>query len=457
MQAWENFLKVLEKELGVETTDKWLRNLRVVDFDAMNLYLEAKDAFQVMWFEEHIRKKADQLVNNNQRKIKIHIATKNSQKNLKKPTLKKGEEPPPGFILSFDELDPLLTFENFVPSECNLLAYKLLCKISNYDSVSKQVIPSSGELASFNPIYLFGGHGTGKTHLLMATAHALQTRGLKILYVRAETFTEHVVTAIRAGEMSIFRHAYRNVDILFIDDVQVFSRKGATQEELFHTFNTLHLGGKQIVLSANCSPLELQYIEARLVSRFEWGIVLPLETLPEPDIKKVLEAKANAYGSPLHPKVEEFLIETFTTNTKSLTRALEALILRHHLKLKEQNKPPQPITVQTVKYLLKDFIDQEAQKALTPEKIIQTVAEYYGIKTEDIFSKTQRRETVLPRQIAMFFCRNRLGIPFTKIGELFSKDHSTVMSSVRLIQEGVECNNKEIAAAHHGIAKKLNP
>lgn len=454
MQAWEEFLKEIEKEIGPETAKKWLYSLKVTDFDACNLYLEAKDAFQVMWFEEHIRKKTNQLfLNNNHKKIKIHLSVKGQYK-PKKPE-KKENQAPPTFSLAFDELDPHLTFEHFVPSESNLLAHKLLFKATNYDPISSQVIPNPTELASFNPIYLYGGQGTGKTHLLMATAHALNSNEQKALYVRSETFTEHVVSAIRAGEMSQFRQAYRSVDILLIDDVHLFSRKGATQEELFHTFNALHLAGKQIILSANCAPLELQHIEPRLVSRFEWGIVLPLDPLPREDVKKVVQKKAEAFDTQLHPKVEDFLISTFSSTTNSITRALESLLLRHNLRLQEQKKTHSPITIQIARHLLKDLIEQENQTALSPEKVIQIVAEFFGITTQDILSKNQKRECVLPRQISMYFCRTKLKIPYTKLGEVFSRDHSTVMSSVRSIENHLASNDKEVSVAHRGITKIL--
>lgn len=454
MQAWQDFLKEIEKEIGQETAKKWLYSLKLTDFDACNLYLEAKDAFQVMWFEEHIRKKTNQLLfNNNHKKIKIHLSIKGQYK--PKKVEKKAKQAPPSFSLSFDELDPHLTFKNFVPSESNLLAHKLLFKATNYDPISSQVIPNPSELASFNPIYLFGGQGTGKSHLLMATAHALNSSEQKALYVRSETFTEHVVSAIRAGEMSLFRQAYRSVDVLLIDDVHLFSRKGATQEELFHTFNALHLAGKQIILSANCAPLELQHIEPRLVSRFEWGIVLPLDPLPQEDIKKVVQKKALAFNTQLHPKVEDFLISTFSSTTNSITKALESLLIRHNLRLQEQKKPQSSISIQTAKYLLKDLIEQENHNALSPPKIIQIVAEYFGITSQDILSKNQKRECVLPRQIAMYFCRVKLKVPYTKIGDVFSRDHSTVMSSVKCIKTHLESNDNEVIGAHRGITKLL--
>lgn len=455
MQAWKDFLKTFEQEIGPETTRKWLNTLKVKDYDACNLYLEAKDAFQVMWFEEHVRKKTDCLLfNNNRKKIHIHLSVK-GQTNVKN-SRKKSEKPYPLFKFTFDELDPLMSFEHFVTSEANLLAHKLLFKITNFDPVSSQVISSSREFNSFNPIYLFGAKGTGKTHLLMATAHSLKLGHRNPLYVRSDTFTEHVVSAIRAGEMSRFREAYRSVDILLIDDVHLFSRKWATQEELFHTFNALHLSGKQIILTSQCSPQELQHIEPRLVSRFEWGIVLPLDPLPQEDLIKVVQKKANAFNTQLHPKVEEFLVESFSRTTNSLTLALESLLMKHLLRLQQQKKASAPITIELAKHLLADLIEQENQNALSQEKIIQIVAEYFGITSQDILSKNQKREFSFPRQLAIYFCRQNLKLPYTKIGDTFSRDHSTIMSSVKSLETLKKNHDKEFLSAHRGITKLLH-
>lgn len=460
MRAWENFLSEQETELGSDTVDKWLKPLKILKFDACNLHLEAKDSFQAMWFEEHVRKKIqNKLFNNNRKTIRVHltVANQSSQKGTKNKVKKtKTTEPQrAAFELTFDELDPHCSFEHFVTSERNILPHKLLCKITGYDPVSGKLVPTSAELASFNPIYLYGPSGTGKTHLLMATAQALRSKGLNVIYTRAETFTEHVVSAIRAGEMSTFRHAYRNIDTLFIDDVHVFSRKGATQEELFHTFNTLHLAGKQIILSANCSPGELQMIEPRLVSRFEWGIVLPLEPFSKEEVHNVLLKKAAAMKYSLNPKIAEYLEETFPNSPKSLSRALEALILRMHLNQGKPNISASSLTIPQVKNILADLVIEEQQNALTAPRIIKAVAEFFGIRPEDITGKGQSRDCVLPRQISMYLCRTMLTIPFMKIGDLFVRDHSTVMSSVKLIQKGIDSGDREIVDQVTFIKKKL--
>ncbi len=441
MQAWENFLKKQENELGIDTVQKWLRTLTIQRYDACNLYLEAKDSFQALWFEEHMRAKALHLVNGNNKQIKIHLSVSHhSPPPEKKAKGKNVNTVQPNFQLIFDDPDPTALFSNFVVSEENQIPVQLLEAIAT---------PHSN---NFNPFFLYGSSGSGKTHLLMSIAHSLRMQNLNVIYVRAETFTDHVVAAIRAGVMTHFRNIYRKTDVLIIDDVHIFSRKIATQEELFHTFNTLHLAGKQIILSANCAPQELQLIEPRLISRFEWGIVLPLKVLEGDQMQQMLQVKARALNFALPKTIIEFLVQTFTSNPKTLTKAFEALVLRLHL---DDHYSLNKLTIRSVQTLLSDLIIEEQQSALTPVRIVQAVAEHYGLRLEDVLGKSQTRECVLPRQIAMLLCREKLKMPFMKIGELFSRDHSTVISGVRQIKKVLDQNDHEMANAWHSIQKKI--
>lgn len=451
MKAWEQFLEEQEKELGQQTVKKWLRSLKIQRFDACNLYLEAKDSFQALWFEEHIREKVEAcLVNGNHKSIKVHLCVVNKAVVNKtapaSPSL--NEVQPLQFHLNFDELDPHCLFQHFVVSEDNQFTYTLLSQLAGLSN--KATTP----LGRFNPIYLYGPSGCGKTHLMMSLTQRFRTQGYQSLYARAELFTDHVVKAIRAGEMSRFRQAYRKADILLIDDLHVFSRKGATQEEFFHTFNTLHLQGKQIILSANCAPSELQFIEPRLVSRFEWGIVLPLKPLKDNDIKHLLQAKAQALQFSLPQNILDFLVATFTSTPKALIKAFEALVLRLHL---DAQNSANHLSPNAVKILLSDLLSEEQKSALTAAKIIQTIAEHYGIRSEDILGKSQTRECALPRQVAMHLCREKLKMSYIKIGDLFSRDHSTVMTSVKHIQKSLDDDHRDISRAWHAITKKLIP
>lgn len=445
MRAWDEFLALQEVELGVKATHKWLKTLKVISFDACNLYLEAKDTFQLNWFEEHIRPKIqNQFVNNNKKKIKVHLTLSDFPKESKKEGKVITQKPAP-LVLNFDQLDPQCTFEYYVPTEKNVLAEKLLRHL-----VQPLKRPKQPEI--FNPIYIHGSSGTGKTHLLMATAHALRSQGKKVIYCRAETFTEHVVAAIRVSEMSQFRQTYRNNDVLIIDDIQVLSGKTATQEEFFHTFNSLHLENKQIILSGNVSPAELSQIEPRLISRFEWGVVLRLAPFAENELRQIVSLKAKFLKFPMHNKIVDFLIDHFKSGSKSLIKALEALVLRNHL----NKQTSSALSLPSAKQFLKDLLLEEQRKALTPERMIQWVAEVFGIKAEDIVGKEQKREYVFARQIAMFLCRHQLKMTYIKIAHLFHKDHSTVMTSVKLIQGRIDSNDKEVFSVQQSIQKKLD-
>jgi chromosomal replication initiator protein len=457
MQAWEIFLKNQEAELGKETVDKWLRNLTLLRFDACNIYLEARDAFETLWFEEHIRHKAQkELLNNNQKQIKVHLSLADQKplpsKRVKGKLDKKDKDRAPShFSLIFNELDHNCTFEHFIATKENLLTYKILREAS-FPRLKQNTPPSPSNNEIFNPIYIYGNRGSGKTHLLMSIAQAYQAQGLRIIYTRAETFTDHVVCAIREGEMALFREAYRNIDALIVDDVHVFSRKGATQEEFFHTFNTLHLENKQIILAANCTPSELTFIEPRLVSRFEWGIVLNLKTLKKEELEQLLKSRAKVLGLTLTPFITEFLLENFSSNPKSLIKALEAIVLRLHL---DQQHTSTQLTLPILQKMLGDLLKQELQSLITPEIVIQIVAEHYGIRIEDILGKSQKRECALPRKLAMYLCRHHLKFPFMKIGDLFGRDHSTVMSSIKQVQELIDKNEPHTSDSLHIIRKKL--
>lgn len=464
IHSWEKFLQQLEIDMGADSVRKWLRTLKLVRYDAGNIYLEARDAFQILWFEEHARPKATEwFVRTGGKPIKIHLVYPGDPPPKGKPGRAQGKAKnqaptPPSFQLMVDSLDPLCTFDHFFSTEGNLLAYKILTEVAGCHLEKDHTSHLKSQLAVFNPIYVHGRSGTGKTHFLMATTHALREKGLRAVYVRAETFTENVVAAIRAGEMAAFRQFYRDCDVLLVDDVHVFARKAATQEELFHTFNTLHVVDKQMILSASCSPQELQLIEPRLISRFEWGIVMPLEFLKPVEFLEVLRAKSAALKFPLNKHVEEFLYQHFNSHPKTLCQAIEALVLRSHLQNRQNTgEHPRPLTIEELRYLLADFLADEEKQTLRPEQILQQVAENYGLRVDDITGRGQTRETVLPRQLAMYFCRHQLKMPFSKIGELFDRDHSTVMSSIRQIQRQLEQSDHPLVAVHGAIHKKLFP
>lgn len=439
MQAWDDFLKKQEGRLGKEVVQQWLRALKVVHFDSANLYLEAKDTFQVQWFEEHIRplvKKA--FFNNNFRLIKVHLSLETAAT----PTHKyPPSEAPSPISFSPDPIDPSMTLHNFVFGQANQVV----------SAFFDEMISGKQPLATFNPVYIWGDVGSGKTHLLCALCAIFKRRALRALYTRAETFTEHVVKAIRSSEMQAFRRAYRHVDILLIDDVHLFSRKHATQEELFHTFNALHSAGCQIILSSSSPSALLEDIEPRLVSRFEWGVSMHLKNLKAEELKEVVLQRAKNLHFPLSDTMIEFVVDTFPTS-KAVHMALEALVLRSH----QRSIHSLSLEPKTARHLLADLIEAAAKTVLTPEKIITVVASITGISKKDLLGKSQTQECSLSRQIAMYLCRQELHLSFQGIGRIFSRDHSTVMTSVRQIEKKLEQSDKEIFTFLSDVRFSLN-
>ena len=433
MKAWDDFLIFLDGKFGKSTIDKWVRPLRITRFDACNLYLEATDSFLAAWYNEHIAPLAKRnLLDNNGQALKVSLTSID--------VIPLQEEEPQKPIFSFDlkfESDPLISharLEHFVVTESNKSSFHIFCKILGLD-------PATGKTGvffpeKFNPVYIYGPSGIGKTHLLMSAAAFYRNQGLEVFYIHAETFTDHVVHAIRNGQMQLFRKTYRKLDVLIIDDIEVFGRKNATQEELFHTFNTLHTAGKQIILSASINPRLLEYIEERLISRFEWGLTLPFEKEINTEmILEIIEKRAAFYHIRLKRAIIDYLVKNFTTPA-AVCRALEYIA--------NNAASSQLVELHHVEPILLRLIEQNQKNNLSSEKILLSVAEVFGIKKEDLLSKSQSRETTLPRQLAMFLLRKELKLPYMKIGDIFHRDHSTVMSSIKQMTKSVQEGDADI-------------
>lgn len=401
MKAWTEFCHHLTKTLGSNACNQWLSAFKIVKFDARNLYLEARDAFAKMWFDEHVRPQTKQhLIANNGKPITVHLTVRGSlSKKAKAQPLEK-----PTIEYTPDLLPDHMTFEHF----CG-------------ESVAKSLL-SNFKPGEFNPIYIYGPPGSGKTHLLTAFAKTYPGSFL----VHAETFTHHVVSAMRTSDMDTFRKTYRNIDALLIDDIHLLKKRTATQEEFFHTFNALHTAGIPIIISANGAPSSLQAIEERLISRFEWGIALPLET--QTNLKEILTARLGQSQLKLTEDGQDYLLTHFA-NTTSISKALEALLLRTHM----QNITD-PLSPLKCAQILEDLLRDEKRATLAPQTILKAVADHFEISTDDLLGRSQTKTISLPRKIAMTLFRQKLKMPYTKIGDHFSRDHSTVMSSIRSIE-----------------------
>ena len=280
----------------------------------------------------------------------------------------------------------------------------------------------------------------------MAIKTLLEKHGKEVFYVTADTFTDHVVHAIRFGKMDTFRKTYRNIDALIIDDIEVFSRKNATQEEFFHTFNTLQTSGRMVVLSSVFSPRKLEGIEERLISRFEWGILLNLEASKDKTINsKLLENRLKLLSLTIDTPTKQYLLENFPS-CDLLAKAIEHL---------SKSSISETISLAGAKPILEKIIHQRMLDGLNSDKILEEIAKIFGIRVIDMQSKAQTRDCVLPRQFAMFFLRHELKIPFMKIGFIFKKDHSTVMTSIRHIENLTAKNHEETLYYINAISTAL--
>ncbi|MBN4067035.1 ATP-binding protein, partial [Simkania negevensis] len=423
-----------------------LRTLKLVRYDAGNLYLEALDSFQALWFEEHVLPQAKEgLFNNNNRKIKIHLSVMGRPL----PSRPVPENQTPVQVSKEKRKDdwPLsYTFENWIPSKENEFTLKLFTKTVGWKPEGEKWEQATINPSSFNPLYVYGPTGSGKTHLLIATAHALKKQGYRCVYVRGETFTEDMVNAIRSGFMDSFRKRYREPDVLIIDDVEVFSNKKATQEELFHTFNELHIEEKQIILSGACAPQELKAVEPRLISRFEWGVLATLVPLKDEGLRSALNTKIEELNLSLQKNVIDFLLSRLGSNPQELSQAVEALSLRLHLNSTAGRAPMLPLHLDVASSYLSDLLDKKNEQMMTPEKIVTKTASHFGISAADVTGDRQTRECSMPRKIAMYLCRKELGMPYTHIGEIFNRDHSTVMSNVHQIEKKLKSKDPDTSS-----------
>ena len=284
----------------------------------------------------------------------------------------------------------------------------------------------------------------------MACAQALISLGKNAFYIKSQTFTSHVVNAFRLSSLPEFRNTYRNVDILLIDDIHLIAGKNATQEEFFHTFNTLHSQGNQIIISSNIPPRDLKQVEQRLISRFEWGITLSLGKIDKIGLSKILDVKEKSYQLNFDDESKSFLLNTFSS-AKEIEQAMQAIILRFNKK-ETLNK----INIHLIKSYLSDLLAEKEKNILSSSFIIEVISKHFGIFSNDILGKSQTKECAFPRQIAMYFCRTKLNMPYQKIGEIFERDHSTVMTSVKFIEKGKAEKSKDIFFTLLDIEKKLS-
>lgn len=340
-------------------------------------------------------------------------------------------------------LNPKYKFDTFVVGSNNKFAH----------SASLAVAESPGE--AYNPLYLYGGAGLGKTHLMHSIGHFIleQNSETKVLYVTSEEFTNEVIESIRSGNaaaMTKLREKYRTVDVLMVDDVQFIIGKESTQEEFFHTFNVLHAAGKQIILSSDKPPKEMETLEERFRSRFEWGLIADIQA-PDYETRMAILRK-NAETCEL--EIESDIIKYIATNIKSNIRELEGAFNKIIAFAKLNKVNP---SLSLAEEALKDIIYPDKPKEITPQLIINVVSEHFAVNPDDITSKKRNSEFVIPRQVVMYLCRELTETSLTNIGKMLGKkDHTTIIHGVNKIAEEI-ISNEELKNKIDTIKKKINP
>ena len=355
------------------------------------------------------------------------------------------KEDDPLYNLKYEHanLNPKYKFDTFVVGSNNKFAH----------SASLAVAESPGDV--YNPLYIYGGAGLGKTHLMHSIGRYIleQNPDMKVLYVTSEVFTNEVIDGVRSGDtvkMNKFREKYRTVDVLLIDDIQFIIGKESTQEEFFHTFNTLHSAGKQIILSSAKPPKDMEILEERFRSRFEWGLIADIQPPDYETRMAILKKNAETYPKEIEDEVFQYIANNIKSNIRELEGAFNKIIAFSKL-----NKVD--INLAYAEEALKDVIDPDLPRDITPTLIINVVAEHFNISPTDITSKKRNSEFVLPRQIVMYLCRTMTETSLAGIAKILGKkDHTTVIHGIKKITEGI-LDNEELKSKVELIKKKISP
>lgn len=348
---------------------------------------------------------------------------------------------------SFANLNSKYTFDNFVVGNYNRFAY----------NAALAVAESPGEF--YNPLYLYGGAGLGKTHLMHAIAHFIldNNPNANVLYVTSDVFTNELIESIRQGNvnafaMTKFREKYRNIDVLLIDDIQFIIGKESTQEEFFHTFNHLHLLKKQIIISSDRPPKEIKTLEERLRTRFEMGLIADISAPDYETRMAILRKKEEQEGISIPDDIIDYIAVNITSNVRELEGALHVLKAFTVL-----SNPEKELNLKTAEDALKDYIFPDSPKKITPELIISTVSEHFNVSAEDICSHKRNANIVYPRQIVMYLCRELDDTSLQSVGKLLGgRDHSTIIHGSSKIAELVQ-KDERTKSIIDILRKKLSP
>lgn len=458
---WERALQDLKGRLSSENFDTWLAPLSVERAADATLTLRVPNKFYADWLQTHYLDLVLDALRARGAPAQLRIEFSVSEVARPRMNLRPSELPPrpsqppppvvaapsapnaasaPFYSTAGSGLNPRYLFDNFVVGPSNQLAH------------AAAVAAASSRQKRYNPLFIYGGVGLGKTHLVNAVGHRALADNphLRVLFVSAERFTNEFIWALQNHRINEFRERYRNgCDVLLMDDIQFLAGREQTQEEFFHTFNSLYHADRQIVVTSDVYPQQIPEMEERLISRFQWGLVADIQA-PELDTRiAILKAKAAQEHIALSDDVALFLAQV----VKSNVRELEGTLLRLAVKAELASRP---IDLEFAKEALRGVLPK-AEAATTVEDIQRAVCDYYSIRLADLKSHRRHRAVSFPRMVAMYLCRQRLGTSFPELGDRFGgKDHTTVMSAVRKIDGLLRNEDPAVMNAVEAIERKLN-
>ncbi len=408
---WEKAQGLLRDEMSEPSFDTWISPLNVLKLRGDALYIDTTSDF----IKKHILMRYSMLMTSAVsqaagRSLRVEFVTPQEAETLFPRT--------DNTVTASFSLNPKYTFDTFVVGNSNRFARAAALAVAEAPA------------EAYNPLFIYGGVGLGKTHLMHAIGHRIREDypDKKLLYISSENFTNELITAIQQNKNAEFRNRFRNVDVLMVDDIQFIAGHNSTQEEFFHTFNTLHTAGKQIVISSDKPPKEIMRLEERLVSRFEWGLVADIQ---RPDLETriaILRKKALSENLQVGDDVLELIAGRIESNIRELEGSLTRVVAFADLK-------GSPVTREVAEEALRDILAVKDPKRITCDAIKQAVADYYGIAAAELTAKRRSREVVIPRQVAMFLAREMTDLSLTQLGAAFQRDHSTILHACDKVAE----------------------
>jgi len=427
LNLWEQALNIIAKKVDSRIFDSWFKQIKFVSFSDDVLSLGVPSRFFCNWIKEHYLDLIKEvLLDINKKEVSISFLITTSYKN---------HSPCTEYLSPQPHLNKKYVFDNFIVGESNHLAHAASLAVAESPS------------RAYNPLFIYGGVGLGKTHLMQAIGHFIREKksDVRISYMSTEAFFNQFVRAIQNRTMQDFRDRYRNIDAFLLDDVHFLIGKESAQEEIFHTFNTLHDNYKQIVFSSDRHPKEIPTLHERLLSRFEWGLVVDIQQ-PTLEVRiAILKKLIREKGVPFPNEVIVFIASQIKSNIRRLEGAL-IRVLAHAALTKTA------IDLKLTEDVLKDIL---FKNKTTIELVKKSVAEFYGLKTSDLEDKKKNKEVVFPRQIAMFLVRDLTDHSFPEIGDSFGqRDHTTVIHAYKKIKEEIK-NNMTIRHNIEQIRKKI--